>query len=361
MVLAAGQIAVTRQVGRETPGECRAALSDLRQITVKPTLDIWNTLLALLFLGAAAVCLLHRQLAEAGGAAVLTALCFFSGGGQEVSMRFGADTVVRVLTGSREDADELVEHVAGRTEVPVAENRRARRAVQMLSVLLVAACVLVWAVRTFGGDNAVVNRGIKTVKNGYLGGYTDVTVETVMTDFFLTNEEVAPGDIDWSGGRNSRGETVVEIRYFVGGVFNRVRFILLSEDTFAFVWMEDPAVGIETTPVEDCMDVLNGIYLSYYTEMYGGAEAAERLEQVPRGAVLCGAGAGYTGERESLYQDVFGLEPGSETAADAPGLAAKQKKTDSGPAKSRAADCMVQRRAAAGGVQIPRIQVANWK
>lgn len=323
ITISTGEIALSQKAGRKNPTETRAALSDLRQITKKSTFDFWDTLYAFIFLGIALICLLCSQLGGAAGAALLGAICFFTGFGKEVSLQFGTGTEMRIHVSSGAAAEDLIGNVArcSRRDLPVTVDKKSTRIVCGGFGALIILGVLLGIIGMLAGGDTTVDQAIDTVRGGYLGGYTDVTVEEIVTDFFSASGEVTQDTILWNGGQTDQGETIVEAQCTYGnGQMSRIQFKMLTEDTFAFNGLEDPALAAESIPIEMCMEILNTIYFTYYMDKYDMEEATDRLNAVSCGAVLCGAGADYQGDRENLYQEAFVLEPISETAAAYLGL-----------------------------------------
>lgn len=184
-------------------------------------------------------------------------------------------------------------------------------AAAVIIVLVLGAAVL------FGGSGDR-DRAIQTVKSGYLGTFTDVTVEEIL-NYTFTGDINGDGII-WDGGTNDEGEMIVEARYTDSNAQEtRLQFRMMDEETFRYGGMTD------ISELTDAVTYLNMIYYNYYVfenpgDLTDTEAVVDRLDQVSCGAVLCGASADYEGDRETLYQPAFDLEPLPATAANYLGL-----------------------------------------
>lgn len=185
-------------------------------------------------------------------------------------------------------------------------------------IILGVAVILVafFAFNFVFGGSPERDAAIETVKNGYLGGYTDVTVEELMA-YALGG--MSDSEVIWDGGWTDDDEMIVEVRSeYSGGKSTVIQFKMLSEDTFKFSAMKDPALG--TVSVADAIEVLNMFYYTYYMDQHGVDGAVDRLDRYSCGSVLCGSAATYKGNRKDLYMSAFDLERLTESAASYLGL-----------------------------------------
>lgn len=184
-----------------------------------------------------------------------------------------------------------------------------------IAIVLLAFVIII----VFSGRNSKREIAIETVRNGYLGCYTDITVDEFVTYFLEMSGDSQP--IKWDGGTTDDGDYIVEASSTyetLDGEEQRIRvqFKMLSENTFAFNGVDD---GItDMTKVADILETLNYTYFMYYWLQLGMdvEEAVAKLDTCSYGAVLCGASASYTGDREYLYPEEFELDPIPVTAAD---------------------------------------------
>ena len=160
---------------------------------------------------------------------------------------------------------------------------------------------------------------INIVRNGYLGCYTDVTVEKFVT--YLFEMDGITKSITWDSGTTNNGDFIVEARSIYETLDGedqkiRIQFKMMSEDTFAFNGLDDGVTDL--TRVADILEFLNYSYFMYYWDELDMDldTAVAKLNSCSYGAVLCGASASYTGDREYLYPEEFEIDPISATAAD---------------------------------------------
>lgn len=189
----------------------------------------------------------------------------------------------------------------------------------LLAIVLIVLTSIVSIVATIGafGGDSTSDAAIKTVKTGYLGEYTDVTVEEIVNYAFTLSDN--PADITWDGGSTDDGDLIVEARYTdESGAVTKLQFRMLSDDTFRYGGMTN------LSDLKEAVEYLNTIYYLYYMDGVTDEESANavvnKLNQVSCGAVLCGASASYEGDRENLYQDAFNMEALPATAANYIGL-----------------------------------------
>lgn len=179
-------------------------------------------------------------------------------------------------------------------------------------------CFLVLSLLLTGCDGTQKTDNVDMVKQGYLGLYTDMTVQQLLHRHYgmLYQEET------WNGGTTNKGEDLVEVRYTdLSGTFEDTRIQFKTDGTCFWVSaFSDPMEPIEEST--DLMATLNYLYLeAYLQENYEQSqdeaflqELIQKLDQIPASAVLYGAAAGYTGDRAQICR-VFGEEPIDLSAA----------------------------------------------
>ena len=184
-------------------------------------------------------------------------------------------------------------------------------AVAIIVVLAISGALLL-------GGESDRDKAIKTVRAGYLGTFTDVTVEEIV-NYTFAGDKSGQGVV-WDGGTTDDGVMIVEARYTdPDGQEIQLQFRMMDDKTFRYGGMTDVA------DLNEAVKYLNMMYYNYYVfENPGDLEAAKsvvnRLDQVSCGAILCGASADYEGDRENLYQSAFDMEPLPATAANYLGL-----------------------------------------
>ena len=192
-----------------------------------------------------------------------------------------------------------------------------KRVPLLIGVVAIVVVLAIAAASQLGNDDA--DKAIQTVKKGYLGTFTDITVEEIINYTFLGDENRQ--GVVWDGGTTDDGIMIVEARYTdQDGQEIKLQFRMIDEETFRYGGM----TGI--SDLSEAVKYLNMMYFNYYcgSEETGDPSAAEaiidRLNQVSCGAVLCGASVAYEGDRENLYQSAFDMEALPATAANYLGL-----------------------------------------
>ena len=187
--------------------------------------------------------------------------------------------------------------------------------------VVVVALIVIAALR--GGKDS---SEIFTVRNGYLGEYTDMTVDEILDGYYSGLLGYEPGD--WDSGVTDSGKTIVQAEYIneeLGSV--AIQFSMLDDDCFKVTAFADPLEVLEEP--SDLLAVLNKIYVASYEAQYPQeeigiveAELLERLAAVNATSVRYGASKDYIGDRSHLYE-LFGdtqLEMNAARLLDAYGL-----------------------------------------
>lgn len=178
-----------------------------------------------------------------------------------------------------------------------------------ICIILVAA-VLVLIIANIPSER---ENAIETVKSGYLGCYTDVTVKVFVEEVFPSSWDGSVASITWDGGTTDDGEMIVEaICTYTEDHQARIQWKMMTEDTFKFNGIVDWTNEISS--LDDAVKTLNMMYFMYYSDKLDWDAAIEKLS-CSCGAVLCGASKSYSGDRENLYQKAFNIEPLPSTAA----------------------------------------------
>lgn len=148
---------------------------------------------------------------------------------------------------------------------------------------------------------------ITLVQNGYLGQYTDITVQEMLDSNYgmlYENEE-------WEGGTTDSGAEIVQVTYYNEGMEDdatTIQFTMLNEECFCITAFVDPLNPVEKPT--DLLAAMNYNYLlAYMTEnrSVAGDSLAEmelitRLMQISGSAVQYGASADYSGDRATICE-----------------------------------------------------------
>lgn len=188
----------------------------------------------------------------------------------------------------------------------VAPHKKKRKLPLILGALGAIIVILILLVTFFGNEDSPE---ITTVKNGYLGEFTDMTVEEILDGYYSGLLGYEEGT--WDSGITDDGTTIVQIDYvneMLGNI--TIQFSMLDEDCFKATAFVDPLENVES--VTDMLAALNKFYvlcceLQYPEEDRADAEVElmERLDSVNATSVRYGASEDYTGDRAQLYQ-LFG-------------------------------------------------------
>lgn len=191
--------------------------------------------------------------------------------------------------------------------------RRAGRRKSVLPIVLglvVLIVVGVIVVETFfWRDETEV--ALSTVRNGYLGEYTDMTVEQVLDTYY----ENFYAESIWDSGVTDEGKIIVQVEYSDSALdTTTIQFSMLDEECFEITAFVSPTEDIEVT--SDLLAALNKIYISSYEIQQTKnnsdvsiadveADLMQRLSSVSGSAVLYGASKDYSGDRSQLCR-LFG-------------------------------------------------------
>ena len=159
---------------------------------------------------------------------------------------------------------------------------------------------------TSGGNTGSTSTDtyIETVQNGYLGEFTDMTVQELLSSYY---EDQLGCTAEWDGGENDDGQQIVEVKYTDETVGDTtIQFKMLDEQVFKISAFHDPNTEIEKA--SDLAAELNSLYFMAYTTKHetelDSAETMkafiDELDQISGSAVLYGAAANYTGDRAQL-------------------------------------------------------------
>lgn len=177
--------------------------------------------------------------------------------------------------------------------------------------LLAAACIVVAALAgflLFGGEKDYIS----LVQNGYLGEYTDATVQEILETYFKTDGMT----VEWTGTELDGDPCVGFHAYPEGENLNdgtTILFRLCGKKVFQVADMGGN--GYDDLEATDIAYWLNFYYMNWYVISQAGVDSTgearlpvlqelvqNKLDKVSGTAVLYGASADYSGNRSELYK-----------------------------------------------------------
>lgn len=142
---------------------------------------------------------------------------------------------------------------------------------------------------------------VSTVKQGYLGEFTDMTVSDLLwscRDFYEIET--------WDGGTTKDGKRIAEARFHNpnSGDSATIQFEMLNDDVFKLSAFKDSHMEISAST--DILFFLNSSYYSgHCLDCLDDSEAQEKLDslmmRVSGSEVLYGASKNYSGDRSQLH------------------------------------------------------------
>lgn len=174
--------------------------------------------------------------------------------------------------------------------------------IALCAVLVVGAFALV---DYFGEPSTKKN--IKTVQNGYLGEFTDLTVKEILDNSCGLMYE----DSVWDGGETDAGNRIVQVKYFDESNDiepTTIQFTMLNPECFKISAFADPS-----NPIEKDTDFLAAMnYNCVLADLVVNQDITETkakefgfiqwLNQISASAVRYGASADYDGDRAKLCE-----------------------------------------------------------
>lgn len=221
----------------------KASLADIQEITFQKTYDFWDTLYTIILAVLAICCLLVKNWGGTAGLGILAAVCFFSGIGKRIVLQFQDHSTFDIPVKLQCEVDDFVGHVsrhAGRnipvsmSKAPSTSDGTVSKKKRLFLVGGVVAIGLLGIILLFSSqDNADSKKAIDTVRTGYLGEYTDVTVDTIATYILESMDIDAP--ITWDGGLTDGGVMIVEASSVdTNGQAIQLQFKMIDDETFRF-------------------------------------------------------------------------------------------------------------------------------
>ena len=118
------------------------------------------------------------------------------------------------------------------------------------------------------------DKAVETVKNGYLGEYTDMMV----SEFLEGHYSLMYDDIEWDGGTTDKNKLLVQVKFSDSSELfdpTTIQFTMLDEECFKVTAMVDPTMS--TKQPSDVAALLNNAYVQSYTlnheEMVGNFDS----------------------------------------------------------------------------------------
>lgn len=156
------------------------------------------------------------------------------------------------------------------------------------------------------GCSADGSEYVEVVQSGYLGEYTDITVQELLDGHYSLVYDTTT----WDGGETESGQNIVEVKYQDSEGFwddTTIQFTMLDEQCFKVSAFVSDLEEIEKAT--DLLATLNYIYLEQYGvrhpdevgDMLSEQSLMERLDQISGSAVRYGAAKDYEGDRSQLY------------------------------------------------------------
>ena len=209
------------------------------------------------------------------------------------------DTCGFDLIAVNDDVNMLVAESSSR---PFAGQNRGRTRVALTVSILIAAAAVVAIVLFLFGKGTQTEKIIRIVRDGYLGAYTDVTIERLLETTFHTEE--GNSKINWSCSQNGDKSWRVEANcsYNMDNVAVFC-FQLLDEKSFKVSDIKCPGLDISTS--EKQVLELNRMYFTYYLEKEDLDSLVERLSKINFGTVLYGSAAEFSHSTEEIYKQYY--------------------------------------------------------
>ena len=198
------------------------------------------------------------------------------------------------------------ENVIPSQSTPVPSKKGGKKKFIIGGIVAVVLILIAVMIGTSGGNTGSTSTDtyIETVQNGYLGEFTDMTVQELLSSYY---EDQLGCTAEWDGGENDDGQQIVEVKYTDETVGDTtIQFKMLDEQVFKISAFHDPNTEIEKA--SDLAAELNSLYfMAYTTKHETELDSAEKmkafidqLDQISGSAVLYGAAANYTGDRAQL-------------------------------------------------------------
>lgn len=185
----------------------------------------------------------------------------------------------------------------------VARRKKETMLAVIIAVLSFIAIVMIFLSSQDKNDTSP-NINIAVVQNGYLGEFTDMTVQEMFNSYY---QDALSCKAEWDGGENDDGQQIVQVKYLNEDTGDTtIQFTMLDDQVFKVSAFVDPIMTIEKA--SDLPARLNYFYLMAYSVKHeadiGDAEKekafVERMDQIAGSAVLYGAAANYDGDRSAL-------------------------------------------------------------
>lgn len=197
-----------------------------------------------------------------------------------------------------------------------------KRSAKVSTIIVLLILLVVLTVSVIGWIVLQIWQGTmdatQVVKTGYLGEYTDMTVEE-MLDYVCAYNGIPHTGGNWSSKKNADGKTIVQAEYadVDGGNSLIIQFEMLNKECFKVVSVAEPEDTDEDYPTdilggkeEYRKFLLNYQYICAYVEKdsindpdsWEFGNLSEKLKEACADSVGYGASKSYRGDREKICQ-----------------------------------------------------------
>ena len=127
----------------------------------------------------------------------------------------GADAAQEDTTATATAAantETVHENVIPSQSTPVPPKKSGKKRFIIGGIVAVVLILIAAIVGTSGGDTGTTSTDtyIETVQNGYLGEFTNMTVQELLSSYY---EDLLGCTAEWDGGENDDGQQIVEVKY----------------------------------------------------------------------------------------------------------------------------------------------------
>lgn len=206
---------------------------------------------------------------------------------------------------------------AGRLNSADKKKKSKKKLVLLVIGAFLLLCIAVAAMDDDSGSSTNGKKDIEAyislVKNGYLGEYTDITIEKLLENYYGT---VYGADISWDGGTTEDGEIIVAAHVDSKnlGMESRIQFKMHDEEVFKVNAFEDDILmnasteGKNPAPTDIAYGLIN-LYLTSNVQALDGEtridaldSLSQKLDEIAGSSILYGASADYSGDRSKLCE-----------------------------------------------------------
>ena len=136
--------------------------------------------------------------------------------------------------------ENVHENVIPPQGAPVPSKKGGKKKFIIGGIVAVVLILIAVMIGTSGGNTGTTSTDtyIETVQNGYLGEFTDMTVQELLSSYY---EDLLGCTAEWDGGENDDGQQIVEVKYTDETVGDTtIQFKMLDEQVFKISAFVDP-------------------------------------------------------------------------------------------------------------------------